>query len=994
MLAVATLVSASLLAALSTSPPKLPDFAFGFVPAESGGDYFEKPSKGSYVPDVVLVSFQPSMSLVDRFDLLVSSGLDVDPVCQSPYFYRTFIQPDAARKGETPDSIAQALSVHPGVRYAEPDFLYTIDQTLPNDALFGSLYGLHNVGQSGGTVDADIDAPEAWTMTTGSNGVIVAVIDTGVDYNHPDLSANILRDGNGVVIGYDYVNNDANPMDDNKHGTHCAGTIGAVTNNGIGVAGVAHQVKIMPMKFLSASGSGSSSNAILCIDFARQNGAHIMSNSWGGGSRSQALIDAIARARDAGILFVAAAGNSGRNVDTSPSYPASYNRELTNVMSVAATDRNDALASFSNYGLTVDIAAPGVDTMSTVPTAILAAGYQTLSGTSMACPHVAGAAVLVKARFPSADHTGLSMRLRMGAEPKPSLAGKVMTGRMNVSNTLDTDSVPPAPPTGLAMLRRSNTTLKMTVTTTGDDGSTGAATSYDVRVSRNPITEANFAAATIVPASVPSANAGAQVPFGVSGLFPGDSVYVAVKALDNVGNPSAIATAGPYATLPALWMDRVESTPKFTPQAGSAWDIVDTSSSSPTHSWTDTPAGQYGNNADTWLTADDPLTVSGPMALQFFAKYDLESNFDFLHVEVSADGGTNWARLASYTGTSDWRLLSVPLNGYDGQPVRFRFRMTSDGSIVRDGVFIDDIHAIQLIRVHSDDVESGARFAGDAPWAITTESALSPTHAWSDSPGGDHGNGVAINLTGTAPVPVGDIANAQVAFGASLELERNYDYLRVQVARDGGAFTEVGTFTGLSVPWQVYSAPLGLADQVVVRFRMTSDTSVVNDGVYLDDIQIVGEPYEAVGGVSGVIGLDGYLGSLAARPVEIELRGAGGVTESVVLASTGTAGEGAFTVNVAPGTYDLFVRGGTWLQRKLGGVVVPAGGLSGLSLSLVNGNVDASNNAIDIDDFLALASTYEVSPPTNANADLDGDSDVDLDDFLILAANYDAAGDE
>jgi subtilisin family serine protease len=954
----------------------------------------DKTSKAAYAPDTVLVAFHPFVSLVDRLSAFESVGVVVDVTAVSPYFYRTHILPEARAMGATVESVSQALASMRGVRFAEPDFVKTIAQPLPNDPRFGELYGLHNTGQAGGTPDADIDAPEAWTMTVGSHDVIVAVIDTGVDYNHPDLAANILRDHAGRVIGHDFANNDADPMDDNRHGTHCAGTIGAVGNNGIGVVGVAHRVRIMPVKFLTAGGSGLVSDAVLSIDFARANGAHIMNNSWGAGARSQALLDSIVRARDAGILFVAAAGNNSRNADTSPFYPASHNRDSANVISVAATSRHDALAFFSNFGLTVDIAAPGVEILSTVPTAITPAGYSLMDGTSMASPHVAGAAALIRAANPGLGFAGLAARLRAGADRLPGLTGRVATGRLNASNALEDDTTPPAPPAGLAMLRRSNTTLLMTLTTTGDDGSVGAATSYEVRVSAAPITEANFAAARLIPASIPAAPAGTAVRFSVTGLFPGDTIHVAVRAYDNLGNASGIATAGPFTTLPAVWADRVEGAARFTRRPGSAWAVTSAHSVSPTRSWTDSPVGNYLNNSDTWIVANDPVAVAGLMAVQFFLRMDLETNFDFLHVEASADGGATFARLASFTGVSDWRLVSVPLTGFDGRTVRLRFRMTTDVSVVRDGVYIDDFHLVRLAEVMRDNVEGAPRFSGHSPWAITTERALSPTRAWSDSPFGNYANNLTIDLTGTADIAVGEIANPQVSFAASMALEEDFDFLRVMVSRNGGPFSEVGAFTGMAEPWRAYSAPLGHADLVRLRFRMTTDISVVYDGVYLDDIAIVGERYEALATVSGVIGLDGYVGPLAARPVVIELRGPGGTTQTVALATTANPGEGAFSLSVAPGTYDLFVRGGTWLQRRVSGVTVPQAGLPGLTLSLVNGNVVATDNVVDLADFLALAAAYDTSPPSDPNADLDGDGAVGIGDFLILAANYDVAGDE
>ena len=248
----------------------------------------------------------------------------------------------------------------------------------------------------------NLGGERAWNFSIGSDEVIVAVVDTGVQVDHRDLADNIHRnmaeyngrsgiddDGNGYVddiYGWDFVNNRPNGLDDNRHGTHCAGIIGAAAN-GIGVVGINQKVKIMPLKFLDAGGSGSTDNAIAAIHYAIDNGAHVISNSWGGGSRSELLDRAIQRAINAGIVVVAAAGNEQSNNDASPSYPANYQ----NVIAVASTDERDDLSSFSNYGRnTVEIAAPGSRIISTV----LNHNWASLSGTSMAAPQVAGAIAL------------------------------------------------------------------------------------------------------------------------------------------------------------------------------------------------------------------------------------------------------------------------------------------------------------------------------------------------------------------------------------------------------------------------------------------------------------------------------------------------------------------------------------------------------------------------------------------------------------------------
>jgi hypothetical protein len=350
--------------------------------------------------------------------------------------------------------VIAALERDPRVRYAEPNVRFHADE-LPNDPSFTELWGLDNSGQAvnglSGRADSDIDAPEAWAITTGSPDVTVGVIDTGVDYSHPDLAANIWinsgencagcrndridNDGNGFVDdwhGWDFINNDNDPYDDHGHGTHVAGTIGAIGDNGRGVAGVNWNVELMPLKFIGANGSGDASDAVRAVLYASAMGAQVTNNSWGGDGYSQALADAIADADAHGSLFVAAAGNSFTNTDVSPNYPSGY--DLPNVIAVAATDQNDARAWFSNYGRrSVDLGAPGTNILSTQP----GASYQFLDGTSMAAPHVAGAAALVRAASPSASDVGVKALLFRTVDANTSLAGKTTTGgRLNVGRAV------------------------------------------------------------------------------------------------------------------------------------------------------------------------------------------------------------------------------------------------------------------------------------------------------------------------------------------------------------------------------------------------------------------------------------------------------------------------------------------------------------------------------------------------------------------------------
>lgn len=348
-----------------------------------------------------------------------------------------------------------------GVIYAQPDYIITIDSTIPNDQNFPQQWALNNTGQTGGTPGADINAIRAWDIATGSrNQIIVAVIDTGIDYTHPDLAPNMWvneaelngqpgvdDDNDGVVddiYGYNSIDGSGDPMDDFFHGTHCAGIIGAVGNNGLGVSGVCWNVKLMAVKFLDSSGSGLTSNAIKCIQYAVNKGANVLSNSWAGGPYDQALKDAIDAAGAQGVLFVAAAGNSAGNNDNTPAYPATY--DCNNIISVLSTDHNDAMSYFSCYGLTtVDIGAPGSNILSTFPTyqttAMKSDGfptyYATISGTSMATPHVSGACALVWSQNPLLSATDVKNIIMTSVDPIPSLSDKCVSGgRLNIYKAL------------------------------------------------------------------------------------------------------------------------------------------------------------------------------------------------------------------------------------------------------------------------------------------------------------------------------------------------------------------------------------------------------------------------------------------------------------------------------------------------------------------------------------------------------------------------------
>jgi subtilisin family serine protease len=327
------------------------------------------------------------------------------------------------------------------VEFAEPDYFVHL-AAIPNDPLFlsGAQWSLNNTGQVG-SVDADIDAPEGWDVLSSASNVIVAVIDTGVRYTHEDLAANIWTNTVDGGHGYNVFTGSSDPYDDNGHGTLITGVIGAVGNNGLGIAGVAWRVQLMACKCVNAAGASSYSGLVAGVDYARSHGARVVNISLGAYYNSQSFSNALASLRDSGIICVAAAGNDGNNNDLDPFYPASFSSTLDNVVSVAASNPNDALSPYSNYGTTnVDLAAPGDDIYSTSSGSDSAYGSGT--GTSIASPCVAGAVALVIARFPNESYRQIINRLLTATDPVPTLAGKCVSGgRLNLQKALGTPSV-------------------------------------------------------------------------------------------------------------------------------------------------------------------------------------------------------------------------------------------------------------------------------------------------------------------------------------------------------------------------------------------------------------------------------------------------------------------------------------------------------------------------------------------------------------------------
>ncbi len=395
-----------------------------------------------YAVGEVLVSFTDQSSSNSLYNVNLYNAI----LGKNQYTQKIFSNLSSAliqSDGYTTQELIAKFAALDSVESVSPNYINHL-MGATNDTYYNDLWAMENTGQNGGTVDADIDAKEAWDIQSGSRDVVVAVVDTGIDYTHSDLIAN-MWDGSAYGLnyhGYDFTgdslgNNDDDPMPELSHGTHVAGIIGASANNNIGVVGVAHEVSLMALKVFRSDGTALDSDILEAMNFISQKideGVNIVAinASYGTSGRSDVIKNAIEELGAKGVIMCAAAGNENSNNDGRPTYPASY--DLDNIISVAATDRNDKLASFSNYGrITVDIAAPGAY----ITSSAMGNNYETHNGTSMAAPHVAGAVALLAANDLNATALERIERILSSVDSIASLTNKVSSGgRLNIHNAL------------------------------------------------------------------------------------------------------------------------------------------------------------------------------------------------------------------------------------------------------------------------------------------------------------------------------------------------------------------------------------------------------------------------------------------------------------------------------------------------------------------------------------------------------------------------------
>jgi subtilisin family serine protease len=612
---------------------------------------------------------------------------------------------------------SKSIAGSSGVRYAEPDQTVRPDG-VPNDPGYVQQWAFPVIG-----------APQAWDIPSVRSDVVVGVVDSGIEYTHEDLASQMWTNpgeipGDGIdndadgwvddVHGVDCVNHDGDPVDDYFHGTHVAGTIAAAADNGIGIAGTTRGVRLMALKFIGANGVGTISDLVQCLDYATQHGVQVTNNSYSFPAYSQALADAVGRANTAGQVFVASSGNNGSDIDSVlPRYPAGL--EAPNVLTVAATDQNDGLADFSDFGrLGVDLAAPGVDIYSTD----LGNSYSTFSGTSMAANFVSGAAAQIFAAVPGVSAASVIDRLVGSTRRLPSLEGAVATGRLDMAAAMENDPVAPG---GVSPVVTQSTRTSLTVTWSapGDDGAGGGRVS-SYAVSYSPAGQGAWSTA---PAPRPG-DPGATETATIGGLRPGTSYDVSVVAVDNVGNRTAGSSRGSTTPGDVRFEDAATSAAGW--GVDSPWTLSPTNPHSGAFAWSDSAVGPSANGLIASIrTPSFSLADAVNPTLTFWQRYRLQTAHDFGFVDVSVDHGATWTNLTRFNGADDYRPATLDLSAYAGNAdVRLRFRLTTDVGTTFDGWDLDDLV------VSSDDVTAPAAPTGLAGRSVAGQAQLD----WNDSP--------------------------------------------------------------------------------------------------------------------------------------------------------------------------------------------------------------------------------------------------------------------
>ncbi len=612
--------------------------------------------------------------------------------------------------GKNPDATAARLAADPAVAYAVRNRTVSLAATVPDDTLFFQQWHLQNTGQGGGTPGADIQAASAWDITTGSQSVVLAVVDTGFEVTHPDLAARLWVNpleiaGNGIdddangfvddVNGWNFADNN-NAVSDSAigHGTAVAGTAGAVTNNATGHAGVDWNCRLMVAKVFGATGSASEADVVNGVVYAVMNGAKVVNASWGDGGCSPLLEDMAVLAGERGVLICAASGNNHFDNDENPFFPASL--PYDSILSVGGSRNTDEFVY--NYGLTrVGVSAPAV----AIYQPRLFASYGGGNGTSYAAPQASGVAALVLAREPGLGPSRLKYRIMGGAVKSATLAGRSAGGgRLSAWGAVAAaDTTAPAGIPDLAVAQVAHNGVILRFTAPADDGPSGRATFYQVRVSTAPVSAAQFPLLPETPVSIVPGAPGTLEQIVINDLDAGTTRYFAVRAVDAAGNAGPVSgSVSASLSLPAtVFFDSCDTTnPAWTAAGG--FELAPGPSKTGTLSWQDSPGGLYTSSTVATLTGG-PFDISGlprprlSFELQHFIALS-NTGADRFEVQASSDGGSSWTVLLRLRRNyCPFKRRVVPLDDFAGaSSLMLRFVRVADAdNFVDDGVYLDDI---------------------------------------------------------------------------------------------------------------------------------------------------------------------------------------------------------------------------------------------------------------------------------------------------------------
>lgn len=679
-----------------------------------------------FVPNQLIVKFKSGESSVSRNSFFLKHQFQV--IKQFPFNGAFLVKMQGGimrTQAATMGALAHQLASLPEIEYVEPNWI--VRATSKNKGHFVGPISTEIKNLDFPKAPERFFAPLAWSNAADFSPVLVAVIDSGVDYTHQDLvktywqnareagtdgsgrdkrTNGIDDDGNGKIDdwrGWNFIADSNDPMDDNEHGTHCAGTVTTIGNNGVNNAGMNGNVSLVGIKFLSREGVGTIADAVLAVDYAISLGVHVINNSWGGDEYSETMAAIIRKADAAGILFIVAAGNDSNNNDIGPDYPASY--PIDNVISVAAATSDGQIAGFSNFGpRTVHIAAPGVQILSTIP----GNQYARLDGTSMAAPFVSGAAALIKSRFPQLKAREIKARLLGGAIPSAALQPYVKTGLLNIENSLNSDFTPPPTPQRISLVGYSATFLDIEWDTSlvnrPDD--LRDIYGYEIRYAQRPI-DSEFAWQSSAVANIilgPVQVSGKAIRLRVNGFPLNSRGYFVMRTFDRSGNWSSLTPSNPYSlqTVTLAYYNQGDNLEGLSIEGN--WGVETLTGYGRVLS--DSPGGNYGYGQTTTLTLPSITLNSAEAILTFDTKFDLELGYDFGYLEFSADRGNSWTQMAIFNGARSWTSyafsvspppqnnLSSVLNQLEYQ-LLFRFRITSDRTTSKDGWYLSNISILR-----------------------------------------------------------------------------------------------------------------------------------------------------------------------------------------------------------------------------------------------------------------------------------------------------------